>query len=126
MLFISRSMDLWQICISSLCLIEKTVVSIYFDLQLPPLAPNSSYISQIINELCSSSSYSFHFHHLYFSGIMNFFSEYNQFNWLFYLGYYLEISSCLLNVQELFIFILFQHHISSSPNSCFPILTYQT
>ena len=31
----------------------------------------------------------------------NFFSEYDRSNWLFYVGYYLEVSSSLLYVQEL-------------------------
>ena len=45
------------------------VVSSCFDVQLLPLAPNI--FSQLIKELCSSSSsYSFHFRHLSFNGIM--------------------------------------------------------
>ena len=43
------------------------VYSILFDLQLAPLA---SSVSQIMKELCFSSSYSFHFRHLSFNGIM--------------------------------------------------------
>jgi hypothetical protein len=51
----------------------------------------------------------------------NFFSEYDQSNWLFYIGYYLEVSSSLLYGRTCslvpfsghFIFSIFlQHHIS--------------
>ena len=71
---INRSMDLWKITfISSLCSTDKLSFpsfSIFiFLLQLPISSP----VSQIIKELCSSSSsssYSFYFHHLSFNGIM--------------------------------------------------------
>jgi hypothetical protein len=36
----TRYMDLWKICISSLCSIDKLLFSTYFDLWLPPLFPN--------------------------------------------------------------------------------------
>ena len=70
MLFISRSLDLRMICISSLCFIDKlsfpSFLVFSFLLQLPVSSP----VSQIIKELCSSSSYSFHSCHLSFNGIM--------------------------------------------------------
>jgi hypothetical protein len=47
----------------------------------------------------------------------NFFSEYDQFNWLFYLGYYLEVSSSLLYVQELVDYLLSLAILSSSFSS---------
>jgi hypothetical protein len=86
-MLISRFMDLSKITyISSVCSTDKTVVSIF---------------SQIINELCSSS-YSFHFHHvLQWHHEESFFSKYDQPNWLFYIGYYLEVSSSLIYIQEL-------------------------
>ena len=71
MLLISRSLDLWTITgISSLCLINKLPFpsfSIFNFLFLPSI---SSYVFQIMKELCTSSSYSFLFRHLPFSGIM--------------------------------------------------------
>ena len=69
LLFISRSMDLWKICISSLCSIDKLSfpsISIFSSLFKFSI---SSSVSQIIKELCSSSSYSFQFHYLAFNGI---------------------------------------------------------
>ena len=74
-LLISRSMDLWKICISSLYQIDKLsfpyilIFSLHFQLPIP------SSVSQIIKELSSStslssSSYSFHFRHLSVNGII--------------------------------------------------------
>ena len=66
MLLISTLMELWKICISSLCSIGKLLFPsfsiFYFFLQLQIC----SSVSQIIKELCSSSSYSFHIRHLSF------------------------------------------------------------
>ena len=78
MLLISGSIDLMKItCISSLCSIDKLsfyLFSIFsFFLQLP-----ISSVLQIIKEMCSSSSYSFHFRHLSFNGIMKTISSQNM------------------------------------------------
>ena len=68
MLLISRSMDVRKIiCIFCLCFIDKLVTSFSFFSFLLQL-PISSSVSQIMKELCSSSSYSFC--HLFFNGIM--------------------------------------------------------
>ena len=67
MLLNSRSMDLWKICISSLCSIDKLSFPSFSIFSFLPI---SSSVSQIVKELCSSSSYSFHLHHLSFNGIM--------------------------------------------------------
>ena len=56
MLLTSRSIGL-----CNLLMLQKLIVSIPSDLHLPLLAPNIFFCSQIIKELCSSSSYSFHF-----------------------------------------------------------------
>ena len=70
MLLISRSIDLWKTCISFLSWIDKllfpsfSIFSFLLQLQV------SSSVSQIIKELCSSSSYSLHYHHLSFNCIM--------------------------------------------------------
>jgi hypothetical protein len=101
MLLISRSMELWKILMFD----WWTIVSIFLDLQLSPLAPNIFFCFSIHQEMCSSSSYSSHFRHLFFSDIMmEAISSQNMTNpnWLFYAGYYLEVSSSLLYVQELF------------------------
>ena len=50
--------------------------------------------------MCTFSSYSFHFCHLWHHEKGNFFSECDQSNWLFYVAYYLEIFSSLLYFQE--------------------------
>ena len=104
MMLISRSMDLWKIsCIFFLYSIDKlsfsSILVFSFLFQLPIFSSDS----QIFKELCSSSSYSFlpssllqwHFE----DG--NLFSEYDQPNWIFYLGYCLELSYFLLHVQKL-------------------------
>ena len=71
MLLISRSMDLWnKNCISSLCLIDKLSFPSFFIFSFLFKLPISSCVSQIIKELCSSSSYSFHFCHLSFNAIV--------------------------------------------------------
>ena len=44
----------------------------------------------------------------------NFLSEYDRSNWLFYLGYYLEVSSSLVYVQELSLTILSSPFSSST------------
>ena len=69
MLHISRFMDLGNICISSFCLIDKLSFSSISIFSLLLYLPISSSVSPIIKDLCSSSSYSFHFHHLSFNGI---------------------------------------------------------
>ena len=101
MLLISRSKDLWKILMSD----WWTVVSIFFDLQLPPLAPNifsclSNHLGAVFFFflLLSLPSSVLQWHHE--GG--NFFSEYERSNWFFYVGYYLEVSSSLLYGQELF------------------------
>ena len=70
MLLINGSMDLEKICISSLCQIYNLSfpsISIFsFLLQLPI----SSSVPQIIKELYSSSTSSYHFRHLSFNGIV--------------------------------------------------------
>ena len=98
MLLISRSMDLWKIiCISSFCVNDNFLSSAsYFSSQYLLLflkssrscvlllpTPFTSVICQWHNE----------------GG--NLFSEYDQSNWLFYVGYYLEVSSSILYIQEL-------------------------
>ena len=74
----------------------------FFDLQLPPLAPN---IFCFLNHLgavffffllLSLPSSALQWHHE--GG--NFFSEYDRSNWLLCVGYYLEVSSSFLYVQE--------------------------
>ena len=71
MVLINRSTNLWKItCICPLCSIDKlsvpsySIFSFLFQLQI------SSSASQIIKELCSFSSYSIHFRHLSFNGLM--------------------------------------------------------
>ena len=71
MLLISRIMGMWKrTCIFSLCSIVKLLfspVSMFSSLlQLPIASPDS----QIIKELFSYSSYSFHIRHLSVNGIM--------------------------------------------------------
>ena len=90
-----------------------------FYLQLPPLAPNI---------FCCFSNHQgavFFFFLLLFlqSSVTqwrndggNFFLEYDQSNWLFYVRYYLEVSSSLLYVQEL-VHLLLSPTILSSPFS---------
>ena len=63
----------------------------------------SSFISQYLlvspinKELCYSSSYSFHFYHLFSNGIVKMaISSQNMSNWLLYVGYYLEVSSSFI------------------------------
>ena len=101
MLLISRSMDLWKICISSLCSTDK----------LSFLSFQSSASSQYLLLFLKSSRSCVLLLPTTFTSnicpsmaswrIINFFSEYDQFNWLFYVRYYLEMSSSLLYVQEL-------------------------
>jgi len=108
--------DLWKIRISSLYSIDKllfpSILIFSFLLYLP-----ISSISQIIKELCYTSSYSFHllsvlqWHHE--GG--NLFSENYQSNWIFYTGHYLEVCSSLSYIQELH--YLLSLTISSSPFS---------
>jgi hypothetical protein len=95
MLLISRSVDLWKM---------HMITSICFYLQLPPLVPNilfcfsnhegAMFFFFLLLSLLSSV---LQWHHE--GG--NFFSEYDQSNLLFYVGYYLEVSSSLLYGQEL-------------------------
>ena len=72
MLLISRFMNLWTItCISSLLSTNKFSFSSFPILSFLLQLPISSSVSQIIKELCSSSSssYPFHFRHLPFNNI---------------------------------------------------------
>ena len=132
-LLVSKSMDLRKICISSLCLIHKllfpSVLIFNFLLQLSIFC----FVSQIIKELCSSA-YSFQFRRLSFNGTMKkaiFFSEYDQSNWLFQIGYNLEAPASLLYVEEFLHQLLSPTILSSvftssttfrsSPNTSVPI-----
>jgi hypothetical protein len=79
MLLISTFLDLW----TSFCRLHP------LDPQLPPLAPNilfsfSNHQGALLFFLLSLLSYVFQWHHE--GG--NFFSEYDQFNWLFYALYF--------------------------------------
>ena len=99
MLLISRFIDLWKILMFD----WYTVVSSFFDHQLPPLAPNifscfsnhqgAVFFFFLLLSLLSSV---LQWHH---DG-GNLFSEYDQSNWLFYVSYYLDMSSLLLCVQQ--------------------------
>ena len=121
-------------CISSLCSLDKTVVSIFFDLQLPILLPNiffcySNYQGAafffFLLLLLPSSVLQWHHEE------GNFFLKYDQSNWLFYVGYSLEVFSSFLYVQELVHLLLSLTFLSStfsssiifqsSPNSSVPI-----
>ena len=108
-------------CISSLSLIDKLqfpfcFFNLHFLLQLPISSP----VSQTIMELFSSSSFTSIICPSMASQRRNFFSGYDQFDLLFYIGYYLEVSfsicsrTCsLVTFSDHFIFsILLQHHIS--------------
>ena len=70
MLLINRSMDIWKTSISSLLSIDKLLFPSFSIFSFLLQLSISYFISQIIMELCSSSSYSFHFRHLSFNGIM--------------------------------------------------------
>jgi hypothetical protein len=84
-----------------LCLI---VISIYFNFQLPLLVPNMflflkssrTCVLLLLHGTPFTSVIVLQWHH----EAGNFFSEYNQSTLLFYIGYYLEVSSSLLYVQE--------------------------
>ena len=74
----------------------------YFDLQLTPLAPNIFFCfshnqGAVFFLLLSLQSSVLQWYHE--GG--NLFSEYDQSNWFYYVGYYLEVSSSILYVQEL-------------------------
>ena len=74
---------------------------ILFYIQLPPLTPNIIFCFS--NHVEAFSLHSFHFRPLSFNDIMTeAISSQNMTdpNWLFYVGYYLEVFSSLLNVQE--------------------------
>ena len=95
MLLIGMSMDLWKItCIYSISSIDKLQYPCFSTLSFLLYLPISSHVSQIINELCSSSSYSFHFRNQWHHEGGNFFLEYEQSNWLFYVRYHLKIQIC--------------------------------
>ena len=80
--------------------IHCKVLSLYFDFQLPPLAPNIFYFSNhqetvfffFFFLLLPLQSSVLQWHHE--QG--NFLSEFDQSNWLFYVGYYLEAFSPIL------------------------------
>ena len=76
MLLISRSMDLWEISISSIDKLSFTSILIFNFLLL--LFPSSV---------------------LHWHEGDNFFSEYDQSNWIFYVEYYLEVFSSPLFVE---------------------------
>ena len=104
MLLISRSKYLKK----RLMFDRWTVVYIFFDLQLPPLAPKiffsfSNHQGPVffLFLLLSLPSSVLQWHHE--GG--NFSSEFDRSNWLFNVGYYLEVSS-LLYVQELIVVIM--------------------
>ena len=132
MLLISRSMELWNTCFSSMYSIDKTsfpsILIFRFLLQLPI----SSSVFQIIKELCSSSSYSFHFRHLSFIGIMKeAISSQNMTYPVGYVEYYLEVPSSLLYIQVFVHYLLSlvilsplfssSNTFQSSPNTSAPI-----
>ena len=71
MLLISRSVYLWNIiCIPSLCSIDKLVFPSFPIFSFLLWLKIASSVSQIIKELYFPSSYSFHFRHLSFNGIL--------------------------------------------------------
>ena len=128
MLFISRSMNLWRATyIYSLCSIDK--------LSFPSI---SIFIAQYLLLFLKSSRSSVFLLPSTLPSVLqwhheggNFFSEYCQSNWRFYIGYYLEVSSSLLYVQELIDYLLYLLILSSlfssstrfqnSPNISTPI-----
>ena len=118
MLLIRKSMDLWKLFISSLCTIDKLSfpsVSIFNFLLWLPI---SSSVSQIIKELCSSSSYSFYFRHLLFNGIMKeAISSQNMNNQLAFLrGIIFKCPLLSYNVKNLFIsYFLSPFYLLHSP-----------
>ena len=108
MLLIIRCMDLWKRFLPQVRLINCRFH--FFDLQLPPFALNifSCFTNHqgavfFFSLLLSLPSFLIQCHHE--GGI--FLSEYDQPNWLFYVGYYLEVSSWLLCVQEFLHRIMF-------------------
>ena len=127
MLLVSRSMDLWKIYISSFCLIDKLSYPSFSIFSFLFLLPISCSSSQIIKELCFSSSHSFyfqtnqkrmlraeslflypfllscHFRRPSFNGTMKepiFSQNMTSPIGFFYVEYYLEVSSSFLYVQE--------------------------
>ena len=114
MLLISRSMDLRRYAF----LPYVRLINCHFHL----FRSSASYFSSQYlllflksKELCSSSSYSFHFRYLSFNDIMmEAISPQNMTN--FYVWYYLEVPSSLLFVQEL-VHLLLSLAILSSPFS---------
>ena len=125
MLLISRSIGFQKITFISLfCSIDKLLFPTFLIFILFLQLPISSSVSHIIQKLCSLS-YSFHL-----SSFLrchqeegNFFSGHDQSNWLFYVRYYLEVSSfsytlkifsSLVSFSDHFIFsILLQHYTSN-------------
>ena len=80
---ISRSMDLWKICVSSFCLIDKLsfpyiLILIFFCFSNHQ---GAVFFRFLLLSLLSSVLQWYH-------GGCNFFSEYDQSNMLFYVGYY--------------------------------------
>ena len=114
MLLISRSMDLWKI------LPYVGFINCRFHLFLSSASSLAPYMcSQIIKELCSSSSYSFHFRHLSFNVIIKKAILYQNMTNPFVFSTQDIIQKCplltflLVTFSDHFIFsILFQHHIS--------------
>ena len=92
---------------------RSAVVSTFFDRHLPPLAINIFFcFSSFSNHRGAAFLFFFYIFFLLLllipSSVLqrhhekgNFFSEYDQYNWLFYVGYYLKVSSYILYVQEL-------------------------
>ena len=108
---------------SSLYMCDKLCFPSFSVIRLLLYLPTSSFVSQIIIKLSSSlsSSYFFHFRHLFFNGIMKEAVSYQ--NMTIYEGYYLEVPSPVLSITcslvilyNNFIFsFLLQHHISNFP-----------
>ena len=111
MLLIYKSMDMWKItCIVSLYSIDKLPFPSFFDLQPSPLAPNIFFCFS--NQ---SPSYSLTFVICLMTLWIRqfFFSEYYPSNWLFYLGYSLEVSSYDLYVHDILSVTFSGHFITN-------------
>jgi hypothetical protein len=65
-----RSMGSWKICICSLCTIDELSFLSISNFSFLLYLPVKYTVSQNFMEQCSSSSYSFHFRHLPFDGII--------------------------------------------------------